>query len=131
MLSSLSHPLHDSPLYRKALEIFTISQNISSYLNYDLCDLNQDGTEKQEIYFSGDIVQQSTSLAPEILKAEQEKCSDRRHKHAARVRLMINLLYKNSYRLEKCQSNGKEFLPILRRELRKFKKLQNNWMLTL
>lgn len=131
MLSSLPHHLYDMPIYKKALDIFTLSQNISEYLNHDLSDLNQDGSEKKGIYFSGDIVMQSTSLAPEILKAELEQCSDRRHKHAARVRIMTNLLYRNSYRLEKCDSNGKEFLPLLRRELKKFRKMQRHWMMTL
>jgi hypothetical protein len=33
--------------------------------------------------------------------------------------------------LEKSNSNGKDFLPILRQELKKFRKLQRHWMLTL
>ncbi len=35
------------------------------------------------------------------------------------------MLYKNSYRLEHSNSDGKGFLPILRSELKKFKKLQH------
>jgi len=99
MLHDTPLNLSDLPVYQKALEIFTLSQNISMYLNKDLSDLKADGSEDEHIYFSGDIVQQSVSLVPEIMNAELQRCSDRKH--------------------------------ILRSELKKFKKLQSSWMLTL
>ena len=123
--------LSELPIYQKALEILTLSQSISMYLNWDLAALNQDGSENNHIYFSGDIIQQSISLVPEILNAELEKHSERRHKHIDSIIKLTNKLYKNSYRLECSSSNGKDFLPILRSELKKFKKLQRTWMLTL
>ncbi|WNH10827.1 hypothetical protein [Thalassobellus suaedae] len=131
MLSNTPLNLSELPIYRKAQEIFVLSQNISLYLNHDLCELKEDGTEDTNIYFSGDIVQQSVSLAPEIENAELERFSDRKHKHIASLKRLTNMLYKNSYRLERSNSNGKDFLPILRSELKKFKQLQRSWMLTL
>lgn len=123
--------LSELPIYQKALEIFALSQNISVYLNHDLSSLRSDGSEDNNIYFSGDIIQQSVSLAPEILNAELERHSERKYKHIDSLRKLTNMLYKNSYRLERSNSNGKDFLPILRSELKKFKKLQRKWMLTL
>ncbi|RSK40746.1 hypothetical protein [Mangrovimonas spongiae] len=131
MIPHIPSHLSDLPIYKKALEIITLSRSISTYLNQDLCYLNNDGNEDQDIYFSGDIVQQSTSIAPEILKAEQESCSDKKHKHVASVRTLTNRLYQNCKRLEHCNSNGKEYVPILRKELKAFKKLQYTWTLTL
>ncbi|MCL6294567.1 hypothetical protein [Jejuia spongiicola] len=131
MLSNTPQNLSELPVYKKALEIFALSQNISTYLNYDLSVLKNDGSEDINIYFSGDIVQQSVSLVPEIVNVELERYSDRRHKHIASLKRITNMLYKNSYRLERSNSNGKDFLPILRKELKKFKKIQRNWLLTL
>ncbi|OEJ98894.1 hypothetical protein A8C32_06815 [Flavivirga aquatica] len=131
MLPNTPLNLSDLPIYKKALEIFDLSQNISVYLNNDLSNLKPDGSEDNNIYFSGDIIQQSISLAPEILNAELERHSDRKHKHIASLKRLTNKLYRNSYRLERSNSNGKDFLPILRSELRKFKKLQRSWMLSL
>jgi hypothetical protein len=131
MLSNTPSNLSDLPIYKKAIEIFTLSQNISMYLTHDLSALRSDGTEDSNIYFSGDIVQQSVSLVPEIVNAELERYSDRKHKHIASLKRLTNMLYKNSYRLERSNSNGKDFLPILRSELKKFKQLQRSWMLTL
>ena len=96
MSSHLSH----LPIYQKAMEIIILSRSISTYLSHDLALLQHDGTENSNIYFSGDIIQQSSSLAPEIEKAELEKFSDKKHKHIASVRRLTNLLYKNCYRLE-------------------------------
>lgn len=135
LLLIMSNPipshLPEMPLYKKAIEIIILSRSISTYLNQDLAYLKPDGSEDNDIYFSGDIVQQSSSLAPEIVNAEMERHSDKKYKHIASLERLTNLLYKNCKRLEKSQSNGKEYLPILRRELRKFRRLQHTWMMTL
>ena len=131
MFPNIPSHLSHLPIYRKAMDIFILSRSISTYLNQDLSMLKPDGTENNDIYFSGDIVQQSVSLVPEIMKAENERYSDRKHTHIDSLRRLTNLLYKNSYRLEKSNSNGKDYLPILRRELKKFKRLQHTWSLTL
>ncbi len=131
MFANTPQNLSELPVYKKALDIFDLSQNISSYLNQDLSALKEDGSEDINIYFSGDIVQQSVSLVPEIVNVELERYSDRKHKHIATLKRITNMLYKNAYRLERSNSNGKDFLPILRKELKKFKKLQRNWLLTL
>jgi len=120
-----------SPIHKKALEIFTLSSQISRYLVHDLAPLRSNGFEDPNIYFTGDIVQQSNSLVPEIVQAESKVFSEERHQHILSLSHLTNVLYKNCERLERVNSNGKEFLPILRNELKKFKKLQHIWMLTL
>lgn len=120
-----------SAIYNKALEIFSLARNISAYISYDLVPLQSNGKEDPNIYFSGDIVQQSVSLGPNILKAENQPFSEEKHKYAASVIRLSNLLYKNCERLENVSSNGKDFLPLLRKEIKKFRKLQHTWQLTL
>ena len=128
---NLPSHLSDLPIYRKAMDIIMLSRSISTYLNQDLSYLNTDGTEDTNIYFSGDIVQQSTSLAPEIINAERERHSDKKHKHLESLDRLTSKLYNNCRRLESSKSNGKDYLPILRGELKKFRKLQRSWMMTL
>lgn len=128
---NLPSHLSDLPIYRKAMDIIMLSRNISTYLNHDLSYLREDGTEDNDIYFSGDIVQQSTNLAPEIINAERERYSDKKHKHLESLDQLTDRLYTNCKRLERSSSNGKDYLPMLRYELRKFRKLQRSWMMTL
>ena len=117
--------------YKKAIEIGSLSKIISNYLRADLSVLKSNGHEDQNIYFSGDIIRQSDCLAPEIIKAEQEPFSDQKQKHAETLKWLTNRLFFNCSRLEKCNSDGREFISILSKELHKFKKLQKNWMLTI
>lgn len=125
------HTFPRSPIYYKALDIFTLSRTIASYLVDDITIRDPHDHEDPSLYVTGDMVQQSISLAPEILKAEQQTFQEDKYKHVASVDRLANLLYRNCERLEKTQSNGKDFLPILRKELKKFRKLQHHWMLTL
>ena len=122
---------HISPIHKKAIEIFRLSSQISNYLVPDLARLQSDGFEDPNIYFTGDIVQQSNSLVPEIVQAESKTFSEERQQHILSISHLTNVLDKNCERLERINSNGKEFLPILRNELKKFRKLQHIWMLTL
>ena len=122
---------HISPIHKKAIEIFTLSSKISNYLVPDLARLQSDGSEDPSIYFTGDIIQQSNSLVPEIVQAESKYFSEERHQHLLSISHLTNVLDKNCDRLELINSNGKEFLPLLRKELKKFRKLQHIWMLTL
>jgi len=118
-------------LYQKALDIFVLSRSISTYLNQDLCSLDSKGNEDKNIYFTGDIIQQSSSLAPEIINAERHRFSEKKYRHIESLNKLTYRLYNNCKRLEKSKSNGRDYLPILKNELKKFRKLQRNWMLTL
>ena len=131
MISNISNSASLSPIHIKALEITSLSKLISKYLVYDLAPLRLNGKEDPNIYFSGDIVQQSNSLAPEIVNAERKTFSEEKHQHIVSLSHLTHDLYKNCERLERSNSNGKEFLTLLRNELKKFKKLQHIWMLTL
>ncbi len=128
---NLPSHLSELPIYKKAMDIIMLSRSISTYINHDLSYLNDDGSEDSNIYFTGDIIQQSSNLAPEIINAERERFSDKKHKHIASLDRLTSQLYSNCKRLERSKSNGRDYLPILRGELKKFRKLQRSWMMTL
>ena len=128
---NLPSHLSELPIYRKAMDILMLSRSISTYISQDLSYLNEDGSEDNNIYFTGDIVQQSTNLAPEIINAERERFSEKKHQHLESLERLTNKLYRNCRRLERSKSNGRDYLPVLRGELKAFRKLQRNWMLTL
>lgn len=123
--------LSELPIYQKAMDILVLSRNISTYIGQDLSYLRPDGTEDLDIYFSGDMIQQSESLAPEIEKAQAERFSENKHKHLDSIERLTHRLHLNCNRLQHCNSNGKDYLPILQNELKKFKHLKRSWMMTL
>ena len=121
----------NSAIYKKAQEIGILYKHICDYLNTDLAPLSEDGQENPNIYFSGDIVQHSISLSTELLKAEASSFSEKKYFHAHTLDWLTYRLTQNCKRLEHCSSNGRDFLLILKKEIKKFKKLQKQWMLTL
>ena len=131
MNSMLDASLSDHPIYRKALDISKISRRISSCLSQDMSDIDANGMENDLIYFSGDIVHQSYSLGSEIIKAEAHKHSEKKYKHIESLDRLTIRLINSCKRLEYANSNSRDFLPILRSEVKKFRKLQHHWMLTL
>ncbi len=118
-------------LYNKALDILNLSRNISSYLLDDLGTLDSNGKEQDSVYFTGDIVRQSDALAPEILKIESQAFQDDRIRYARALEILTQRLYTTCGRLERAESSGRDFVTMLRRELKKFRKLQHHWMMTL
>ena len=127
----MSYTPRNTRLYNQAIEILKLSRSISNYLVYDLAHLQNNGSENPFVYFTGDIVRQSDSLAPEILKAESQAFQDDRLRHAESLDQLTTSLYRTCERLERAESNGKDFVRILRREVRKFRRLQHKWMMTL
>ena len=88
MTTQSSSELHTA-FYNKAVEIAVISKRISNYLNGNLCVLKPNGREDINIYFSGDIVRQSSSLAPHIKMINQEIFSEKRQHYAKIVKWLI------------------------------------------
>ncbi|APU69038.1 MULTISPECIES: hypothetical protein [Christiangramia] len=120
-----------SKIYRKAEEIRKISRRISDYLMPEMASLNESGLEDKYIYQTGDIIRYSNSLVAHISKAETEALQDSRMRYAALVSRITDRIYLYSESLEKVNSNGKDFLKMLQKELRKFQRLQASWRLGL
>jgi hypothetical protein len=131
MKKRLSHRLHYPPLYYKALDILTLSRHMSYLYTEDLIGPEHHGPEHKEIYFTGDIIQQSYSLVPEILRAENQPFTEDKRRYAKRVKLLTKKLFYTCDRLENSPVQSKEFLPLFRKELRQFRKLQRTWALML
>lgn len=131
MTSQIPNQLRYPPIYHKALDILKLSRHASFTFADDLCAMQNNGQEHPGIYFTGDMIQQSVCLAPEILKAEEQTYSEDKRRYAKRVRRLTRLLLATCERIEKSPIQSKDFLLLLRREIKAFKKLQLTWLLTL
>ena len=116
--------------YGKALEIKNISRIIADYV-VDELSASTDNSKSKTLYYSGDIVQQSIIISEEIIKAEKSIFSEKKYFHACTIEWLISRLLITCKRIESSCSKSKDFIPILKKEVKKFKLLQNYWMLTL
>ncbi|MFV8226753.1 hypothetical protein ACNKXV_12455 [Christiangramia aquimixticola] len=108
-----------------------LSRHISDYILPDIAVLNEKGHEDSMVYCTGDIIRYSNSLIPNIEKAENEFFQDSRTQYVSAISNLTERLSRNCERLENVNSNGREFVRILRKEIQKFKRLQKTWRLTL
>lgn len=131
MFSSNYSDSHSNKIYDKSNEILSLARNISNYLQYDLQNLECCGKENSHIYLTGDIIQQSFSLRSKILKAEEKFFQEEKYQHALSVLNLSNRLYRSCKKLQGAKSNGKDFLPVILKEIRRFRKLLRRWLLTL
>ena len=76
-------------------------------------------------------MQPSVSLGPEILKAEGQTFSEDKRYYVLRIRRLSKLLVASCERIEHSPVQSKDFSPLLKKELKLFKKLQKTWLLTL
>lgn len=118
-------------LYKKAHDILNLSRQIASYLTHDFVTLESDGSENPHIYYTGDIIRHSHGLYPEILKAENQVFQEDRVRSANSLFKLTQRLTHSCERLEKSDSNGRDFIILLRKEIKKFRRLQRSWMMTL
>ncbi|TYP70921.1 hypothetical protein [Aquimarina intermedia] len=118
-------------LYKQAHDILHLSRQIALYLTPDFVALESDGSENPHVYYTGDIIKHSNGLYPEILKAENQPFQEDRVKSANALSKLIQRLTFACERLEKSSSNGRDFIILLRKEIKKFRRLQRNWMTTL
>ena len=114
----------------KALEIKNISKIISDYV-VDELSASTDNSKSTTLYYSGDIVQQSIIIYEEIIKAEKSIFFEKKYFHACTIEWLISRLLITCRRIESSCSKSKDFVTILKKEVKKFKLLQNYWMLTL
>ncbi|MDX1327117.1 MAG: hypothetical protein R3299_05380 [Arenibacter sp.] len=119
--------LSSLPIYRKSLDLLQMSREIASYVthNKDLLKLYQSNSLRDNIADS--------LLTDSILIPQQIAAAERSESYAARMRsaTFINIIIKNinSYciGLEKDGVKEKEYLNLLRKEVKSFRRLYKVW----
>ena len=119
--------LRTVPVYRKALDLCKMSREIAAYVSYnkDLLQLYQSNCHRDII---ADSLITDAILIPQ--KIAQAECSE---SHAVRMKsaTFINIMTRNiiSYcnGLEKDGVKEKEYLNLLRREIKSFRRLFKKW----
>jgi DNA-binding XRE family transcriptional regulator len=110
-------------IYQKSLDIFKLSRRIASYITYDKDMLSMYKSNNKADRYADSLVMDALGLVPRIVETENQVNPSLKLKYAKSLRLSIDRLYSNSIKLEKTKVQGKEFIMLLRKELKNFKKL--------
>ncbi|TRZ43738.1 hypothetical protein [Robertkochia solimangrovi] len=116
-----------SPVYQKAIEIFKLSRQVVNYISGDKNILQLHKSENPSDLHSDHLVMASLGLAPKIAMAESSPDLTIRLNSVRAIRnATINLLQHCDH-LENRSHNGKEFIRLLRFEIKKFRRMQRQW----
>ncbi|WP_149275138.1 hypothetical protein [Pareuzebyella sediminis] len=115
------------PVYRKALELCRMSREIASYVtfNKDLLKLYQSNSLRDAIADS--LLTDSILIPQKIASAESSGSHSERLKSATYINIMIRNINSYCTGLEKDGVKEKEYLNLLRKEIKSFRKSFIKW----
>jgi len=123
MRSYQNQTLKHLKIYQKSIDIFNLSSRIASYITNDKSMLSMYTSPKRSDRYADSLVMNSLGLVPKILETETEENPKLKLKYAKSLRFFIDVLYEDCLRLERSRIRGKDFIRMLRKELKSLRKI--------
>ncbi len=115
------------PVYRKALELCKMSNHIASYVTYDKDLKYLYRSHSLRDIMAHSLLQDTRLISQQIARAESSDSAVVRIKSATFINIMIRNISSYCNGLERDGVKEKEYLNLLRRELRSFRKSFKKW----
>lgn len=115
------------PVYRKALELRHMSREIASYVSFNknMLKLYQSNSHRDAI--AGSLLTDAILIPQKIALAENTSCPNERMKIAIYINIMIRNINSYCRGLEKDGVKEREYLNLLRQEVKSFRKSFKVW----
>jgi hypothetical protein len=115
------------PVYKKALELCTVSKELASFVSYNKNMLTLYQSESLRDHIADSLITDAILIPQQIARAETSDSMTDRMKSATFIGIMIRNI--NSYinGLEHHGVREKEYLNLLRREIRIFRRFFKKW----
>ncbi len=128
MLKPHQNNLNQLVIYRKSMDIFKLSRHIASYISYDKDILSMHKSLKKADKYASNLVMDALGLVPKIAETENQKNPKLKLKYAKSLRYFIDQLYDDCKQLEHTIIQGKDFLKLLRKELKKLREIHKHYV---
>ena len=115
--------LNHLSIYQKSLDIFNLSRRLASYITNDKSVLSMYTSPKRSDRYADSLVMNSLGLVPRIMETETEENPGLKLKYAKSLRFFIDVMYQDCVKLERTKINGKDFVRMLRKELKSLQKI--------
>jgi len=115
-------------IYKKSIDIFKLSRRVASYItdDKDMISMYRSGSKSDN--YADNLVINAFRLVPKIVETESQENSGLKLKYAKSLRHYIDRLYKNCLQLENTKIQGKDFVKLLRKELRSLYKIHKRYV---
>ena len=128
MLNLEHENIQSAMIYQKSLDIFQLSRRIASYITDDKDVMSMYRSGKKEDNYADNLVMNSFRLVPKVVEVEIQDTTVKKLKYAKRLRYFIERINQDCIRLEKSKISGKEFVRMLRKELRALRKMHASYI---
>ena len=115
-------------VYKKAIEIFALTRSIASYVtnDKDVLSIHKSNTEIDK--YTDSIIMNSLALAPKIAEIETEKSTPIKLRLAKSFESIVMNIDRDCTSLEETKIHGKDYLKLLKVEVKKLKLLYKNYI---
>lgn len=131
MFNSEIQNLNHLMIYRKSLYIFKLVRRITSYITNDKDILAMYMSDKRSDRYADNLLMNALGLVPKIVETECQENPGLKLKYAVSLRYFIDGLYQNCLQLENTKIQGKDFVRLLRKELRLLRKIHKHYVKSL
>lgn len=123
--------LNQLVIYQKSLYIFKLARRITSYITNDKDVLSMYLSDKRSYRYADNLLMNALGLVPKIVETECEENPGLKLKYAVSLRYFIDRLYQNCLQLESTKIQGKDFVKLLRKELKNLRQIHKNYVKSL
>jgi hypothetical protein len=124
----MSHQnLGSLPVYQKALELCTLSRELASFVSYNKNMLTLYQSQSLRDHIADSLITDAVLIPQQIARAETSDSISDRLKSATFIGIMIRNISAYCNGLEHDGVREKEYLHLLRREIRIFRKSFKKW----
>lgn len=131
MHNSEEQHLNQLVIYQKSLYIFKLARRITSYVTNDKDVLSMYLSDKRSYRYADNLLMNALGLVPKIVETECEENPGLKLKYAVSLRYFIDRLYQNCLQLESTKIQGKDFVKLLRKELKNLRQIHKNYVKSL
>jgi len=124
----MSHQnLRSLPVYQKALELCTLSRELASFVTYNKNMLTLYQSQSLRDHIADSLLTDAVLIPQQIARAETSDSVSDRMKSATFIGIMIRNISAYCNGLEQDGVREKEYLHLLRREIRIFRRSFKKW----
>ncbi len=115
------------PIYKKALDLCTLSRELASFVSYNQNLLTLYQSDSHRDHIADSLITDAVLIPQQIARAETSSSVGDRMKSATFIGIMLRNISSYCNGLEKDGIREKEYLNLLRREIRIFRRSFKQW----
>ena len=131
MLNSDRTNLGQSIIYQKSIDVFKLSRSVASYITDDKDVISMYRSGDKSDNYADNLVMNAFRLVPKVVETETQESPTKKLKYAKSLRYFIDIIYQDCLKLERTKIQGKDFVRLLRNELKSLRKIHRLYVSSL